>query len=105
MPSKTPKGEEVKTISNRILLGELDLPGGKNQVHTEIVDHSRWSVRHSIVFTYNGRHYSTTYSVGATEYQDERPWEHEDEVEVTEVQLVEKLVKVWEPVQSSKDSK
>lgn len=40
----------------------------------------------------------TTYSEGATEYQDERPWEYEDEVKCTEVELKEAKVKKWMPV-------
>jgi hypothetical protein len=35
------------------------------------------------------------YSVGATEMQDESPWENEEEVECTEVELVEQTIKVW----------
>ena len=41
----------------------------------------------------------TTYSEGATEYQDERPWEYEDEVKCTEVELKEVKVKKWIPVE------
>jgi hypothetical protein len=36
--------------------------------------------------------------VGATEVQQERPWEHEDEVEAVLVREVERTVKVWEVV-------
>lgn len=39
----------------------------------------------------------TTYSRGATESQDERPWEYEKTVKATLVREVEKTVKVWEP--------
>lgn len=64
-----------------------------------IIDVDRWSIIHEIVFLWkDGKTYRTGYSVGATEHQEERPWEYEDEVECTEVHQVEKLVKVWEPV-------
>lgn len=46
----------------------------------------------------NGKFYQTTYSEGATEMQDERPWEYEDEVECEEVELREVKVKKWMPV-------
>ncbi|ATO52133.1 hypothetical protein BrL25_19035 [Brevibacillus laterosporus DSM 25] len=65
----------------------------------QIVDQSRWSIHHDIIFKWiDGKYYSTGYSVGATECQDERPWEYENEVECTEVHQVEKMVKVWEAV-------
>jgi hypothetical protein len=72
----------------------------------EIVDHSRWSVHRRLVFSLTsgpdankpGEAWEVAYSVGATESQDERPWEYENEVEATLVRLVEKTVKVWEVV-------
>ncbi|OAJ75188.1 hypothetical protein AYJ08_05865 [Brevibacillus sp. SKDU10] len=68
-------------------------------ISDQIVDQSRWSVYHDIIFKWiDGKYYSTGYSVGATECQDERPWEYESEVECVEVHQVEKLVKVWEAV-------
>lgn len=64
-----------------------------------IVDHSRWSVVHEAVFEHEGKFYSTSYSVGATEQQDEAPYEYDkDEIECPEVKLVEKVVKVYELV-------
>lgn len=75
---------------------ELDLPSAA--IKDEITGTSRWSIHHYIIFAYDGKFYSTHYSEGATESQDERPWEYEDEVDCTEVHIVEKLVKTWEPV-------
>ena len=47
---------------------------------------SRWSTHHSQVFKFDGKFYETSYSKGATEYQDERPYEYEpDEIECMEV--------------------
>ena len=39
------------------------------------------------------------YSEGATEFQDERPWEYDDEIKCTEVELKEVKVKKWIPVE------
>lgn len=78
------------------LLEELDLPYSAKE--NTIVDNSRWSIIHEIIFEYEGKTYRTTYSVGATEDQDEGPWEYEDEIECDEVHKVEKVVQVWEKV-------
>ena len=72
--------------------------GGKT-MHEAIVGHDRWSVRYARIFEHEGKFYKTSYRVGATEQQDESPYEHEaDEIECQEVHQVEKLVKAWEPV-------
>ena len=76
---------------------ELDLPHSAKE--NKIVDNTRWSIVHEIVFEHEGKFYQTCYSRGATEQQEEAPWEYEDEVECVEVEQVEKVVKVWEPVQ------
>lgn len=55
-------------------------------------------MHYEIVFEHEGKFYRATYSVGATECQDEAPWEYEDKVLCEEVKQVEKLVKVWVPV-------
>jgi hypothetical protein len=77
---------------------DLDLPW--SAIEDTIVDHRRWSVDHNIIFKKDEKYYRTSYSVGATEQQDERPWEYEDEVECEEVQKVAKTitVEVWETV-------
>lgn len=59
---------------------------------------SRWSVHHRIVFEHEGRFYQTKYSIGATESQDESPWQYQNEVECIEVHKVVKPVEVWEAV-------
>ena len=82
-----------KTFSKDYLMNELDLPW--TAIHDEIVDTGRWSIHHRIVFQDNGKFYSTHYSVGATESQDERPWEYDNEVECSEVELKEVIVKKW----------
>lgn len=86
-----------KIFSKDYLMDELDLP--YTAISDKIIDTSRWSVLHKIVFEDNGKFYSTTYSVGATEMQDERPWEYQTKVECTEVELKEVIVKKWIPVE------
>ncbi len=64
-----------------------------------LIDTTRWSNCYRIVFKWlDGKVYSAEYSRGATEMQHESPWEYQKEVECTEVQQVEKIVKVWEAV-------
>ena len=81
---------------SKSVLRELDLPWAA--IDNKIIGHNRWSVVHEIVFEYNGKCYQTTYSIGATEMQDERPWEYETEVECKPVQRVERLIQIWEPI-------
>lgn len=79
------------------LKNELELP--YSAIKDNIVDTSRWSIHHEIIFAYDGKFYQTYYSVGATECQNERPWEYETEVECTEVELKEVKIKKWVPVE------
>lgn len=63
-------------------------PVNFEMVQSELVDTSRWSNIHEVVYKDldSGKFYSSTYSVGATECQDERPYENDgDEIEFTEV--------------------
>ena len=83
-------------FSKEYLKNNLDLP--YSALEDKIVDTSRWSVHHEIIFADQGKFYKTYYSEGATEMQDERPWEYDNEIECTEVHIIEKLVKVWEAV-------
>lgn len=76
---------------------ELDLPYGA--IEDNITDSSRWSIYHEIIFEYEGKYYRTSYSCGATECQDEGPWDNEDSVVCTEVEEKEVLVKQWVPVE------
>ncbi|MED3792450.1 hypothetical protein P4571_08335 [Niallia alba] len=75
------------------MIKELDLPC--SAILDEITDTSRWSVHHRIIFAYQGKFYETYYSVGATEMQDESPWEYDETVECAEVELREVRVKKW----------
>ena len=63
-------------------------------ISDEIVDTRRWSIDHELIFRFENKFYRVSYSVGATEMQDERPFENEDdEIECTEVQPVQ-IIKV-----------
>lgn len=61
-------------------------------VETETVGNSRWSVHKESICIHvpTGEHYLFSYSVGATEYQEEHPFEYEKEV--TPVKVVQKEV-------------
>lgn len=83
---------EIKLKSD-YMKNELDLP--YSAILDEITDTSRWSIHHRIIFAYQEKFWETYYSEGATEMQDESPWEYEDEVECSEVELKEVKVKKW----------
>ena len=85
-------------LSRDYMVNELDLPD--SAIKDEITGTGRWSIFHNIIFEYDGKFYQTSYSVGATEEQDESPWEYKDEVECTEVELKEVKVKKWIPVRN-----
>ena len=82
------------TFSKDYLMNELDLPYGRT-VSDKIIDTTRWSIIHEIIFEDKGRFYQTTYSEGATECQDESPWEYEENIECDEVELKEIKVMKW----------
>ena len=68
---------------------------------TNLVDTSRWSKIYEMVFSYGDNWYLTSYSKGATENQDERPFEYDDdEIDCTQVHQVKKSFTVWEPVRN-----
>ncbi|PAD70599.1 hypothetical protein CHH83_02010 [Bacillus sp. 7586-K] len=80
-------------LDKKYMMNELALP--YSALLDEITDTSRWSIHHRIIFPYQGKFYEAHYSEGATEMQDESPWEYDDEVECDEVQLKEVTVKKW----------
>jgi len=88
----------VATIkfTKEFLKDELDLP--YSAISDTVVDNSRWSLIHEIVFETGGKFYKTNYSEGATEMQDERAWDDEDEIECIEVEKKMIKVEVWVPV-------
>lgn len=69
------------------------------EVESSIIDTSRWSIIHEGVFKHipTGKFYQTSWSTGATEMQDESPFEYESEVELEEVEQQEVTVIKWVP--------
>lgn len=70
-------------------------------VQKEVVDTSRWSIIYEQVFSVTKndetKYYKTSWSEGATENQDESPYEYEEDmIEVSEVFPVEKTIIVYE---------
>jgi hypothetical protein len=63
-----------------------------DSVRDEITGKSRWSIHHAVIVKINGKLYRALYMVGATESQDESPWEYESEVTFTEVEEYQKTV-------------
>jgi hypothetical protein len=65
-------------------------------------DSGRWEQHHTVVFKApdDGLIYEANYSSGLTEYQDQRPWEDEDEVTITRVESKQRVITVtdWIPV-------
>jgi hypothetical protein len=59
--------------------------GGKT-ISNEIAGKSRWSIEYERIFEHEGKFYRTFYRMGATESQDESPYEYdEDQIECEEV--------------------
>ena len=59
-----------------------------------IIENDRWSILHRAILYYGetGEYYETLYRVGATEYQEERPYEGEEEVTFVEVEPQETTI-------------
>jgi len=63
-------------------------------IKDEMYANSRWSINYYLVVQRisDKKFFASSYSRGATEQQDEGPWEYEDEVVFEEVFPVEKVV-------------
>lgn len=88
-------------IKKEILIELIDFDefDSYSVVSGNYVESSRWSRHYEMVFKdiTTDKYYITYYSVGATECQDEAPYEYEpDEIEVKEVKPVEKTIIVYE---------
>lgn len=93
--------EKFKTSDLRDLAYEEHDKNVYEVIYDEVCSHSRWNVGHSVVFKVKatGKYYSTYYSVGATECQNEGAYEWSGEfTECDEVAPVTKKVVVYEPV-------
>lgn len=86
-------------------LKKLGLPYDGDVMEDNIIENDRWTITHEIVFEDKGKFYKTRYSEGATEMQDERPWEYENEVECTEVELREVTIQKWLPIDDKNKEK
>ena len=66
----------------------------------QVTGKSRWSIQKEGVFLHkpSNKHYEFYWQVGATEMQDEQPFEYEKEVHPVEVELKEIVVQKWVPV-------
>lgn len=92
-----------KDAMREILWGDYD---GYDVVLNEIYDTSRWSNHYTLVFKElaTDKFYQTDYREGATEQQDERPFEYEDEVVCTEVAPVEVMKIEYQPVLAGREA-
>jgi len=66
------------------------------RVRDELVYTTRWATVHDLIFEYNGKFYQTEYRRGATECQDEQPFEYDGDsegmIECREVEPYEKTI-------------
>lgn len=81
-----------KEFLQDLAYGEHD----KNKVSIicdKIVGESRWAIKYEIVFKINDKYYMSHYSIGATEYTYDQPYEYEpEEIECDEVIPIEKTI-------------
>lgn len=80
-------------VAREVVYG--DGPDDIELIHDRIVDTRRWSIDHEVIVKHDGRFYRDTYSEGATEMQDESPWEY-SEPNFREVFPVERTIIVYE---------
>ena len=78
-----------------------DPPEGGRIISDVLSEHDRWSVVHTLIVQFPEQMgtddaWELSYGVGATESQNESPWEYEDEVTGTLVRRTTKVVDVWE---------
>ena len=74
------------------------LQDGDDVVEDMISGKSRWAIVHRLIFKFEGKLYETSYQLGATEQQDEGPWEYEKNVKCTEVEAYQRTVTDYRPV-------
>jgi hypothetical protein len=87
-------------LAKQVALDILD--GDKSQgevVLDEITGKGRWSIRYRVVFKIGDKFLLGSYSVGATENQDEGPWEHQDNPEFEEVEAYERTITDYRSIQ------
>lgn len=95
MPTKTFKKEFLQAL----LYDDLGPDEDVTIVSDELIDTGRWSLHYDLVFKVGNQYFSVGYSRGATESQDESPFEYEsddivcDEVFPVEVKRIEYVTK------------
>ena len=90
---------KTKDFSKDFMVGVLDHEHGKI-IEDEVVETTRGSIVNRLVFEYEDQFYETIYSYGATEYQDESPFEYDpDMINCTVVEPVEVTVTQYRPVE------
>jgi len=69
-------------------------------IENKIIETSRWSIHYRMIFkTEDGRLFETFYERGATEMQDQQPYEYDsDEIECSEVKPVKTVVTIYERI-------
>lgn len=80
---------KTRVFTREQLTEEFELPWNNKSdkctiISNDIVDQTRWSVIHDLIFQLPDQStdeaWMVSYSVGATECQDESPWEYEEEI-------------------------
>lgn len=82
-----PKDEMVEILEDATIV-----------VRDRIIEHGRWTVTHELIFKRDGKLWRATYRVGATEGQDEQPWEYDDVI--TCVEVIEVPAVDYKPVEA-----
>lgn len=94
----------TKTFSSDVLRVLLNYDGdsditGYAVVQTTLKGSSRWSLIYDLIFTEPGQEPNTAwrvhYSIGATEAQDEEPFQYRDTVDAELVRLKPKELLIW----------
>lgn len=84
----------TKEDARLLIWGDLE---GFTVIKREMTDHTRWSIHYDVVVQRekDGKFFSDSYSKGATEQQDERPYEY-TEPNFTEVFPKQVTITIYE---------
>lgn len=76
------RGFKKEDLLDLLYKKELEIDGKLAKVvdGPNITDTSRWSIHYEMVFSYDDKYYSVVYRRGATESQDEQPFEYDGDV-------------------------
>jgi len=79
------------SFSKEFMCEVLDGENKTKIIEDKITGNGRWNIFHNLIWQHiDGRVFQCQYSVGATETQEESPWEYEKEIECTE--MVKRLI-------------